>query len=478
MNFISINFVIFFFIVLILFYSTPDRYKKHTLLIMSWFFYGYLNPMFLFLLAVVTFSTFLFANKVEKVKNEIKKKYMLYVAILSVFAPLFLLKYYDPICNLLGFISQSIGLNIQPSNINILLPIGISFYSLMAIGYIIDVYNEKISAENKFTNVALFVSFFPIIISGPIERAERIIPQIKKLKKLNIENIENGLKKILWGVFLKVVVADRVGLYVDVIYGNLELHNGITLLFTMLIYPFQMYADLAGYSLISIGVARTLGIDVMSNFKRPFFATTMSAFWRRWHISLISWLTDYIFIPLNFSFRNYKTWGIVIALFITFIISGLWHEAKLTFIIWGAIQGFVLSIEVISNIKRQSIEKRYNLNRKKWYIFFGIVVTYFIFALSLVFSRSDDINQATYLIKEVLNPFGKLFIGTPSTFIYMIFGILIVLFKDYLDEFGKNKFVLYIKNRMFLNQLLYSFIMIIILLFGVFDGGQFIYFQF
>jgi D-alanyl-lipoteichoic acid acyltransferase DltB (MBOAT superfamily) len=478
MDFKSIYFVFFFIIVLTFFYLTPGNFKKYTLLAFSWFFYAYINPMFLLLLVAVSFSTFIFAKKIDEINNDINKRNLFYVAILFVLFPLIFLKYFNPINYIFGSLVKSIGLNIQPLNLQILVPVGISFYTLMAVGYLIDVYNEKISAEKNFTKLALFVSFFPLILSGPIERAERILPQLGQLKKFNFVNIEQGLKAMLWGFFLKLVVADRIGLYVDSVYANFQLHNGTTLIFTTLLYPFQMYADLAGYSLIAIGVAKALGIEVMSNFKRPFFATTMSGFWRRWHISLISWLTDYVFIPLNFSLRSYKTWGIITALFITFIISGLWHEAKMTFLIWGSIQGFILSVEAVTNVRRQFFEKRYNLVRKKWYFFSGIVVTYFIFAFSLVFSRSESVNQAIYIIKSAIKPIGKLFIGTPSTFVYIIFGVLIVLIKDYLDEFGANKYLLFVRKNMLLRQFSYAIIVVIILLFGVFDGGQFIYFQF
>jgi D-alanyl-lipoteichoic acid acyltransferase DltB (MBOAT superfamily) len=348
----------------------------------------------------------------------------------------------------------------------------------MAIGYSIDVYNEEIEAEKNIGIVALFLSFFPLILSGPIERAKNMLPQFKNHSNFDYDMLVQGLKMMLWGYFMKLVVADRVGIYVDAVYGNIYQHNGTSLLFASFLYPFQVYADLGGYSLIAIGTAKILGINVMQNFKRPFCATTISEFWRRWHISLISWLTDYFYTPLSFALRKYKIWGIVIALMITFFISGIWHGTSLTFIVWGLMQGVFLSIEALSFKKKALFEKKYNLSRKSWYIILGMCFTFILFSSSQIFGRAASINDAFVVYSKIYSTTGSLFIGSPSYLIYSILGLSMLLLKDFTDEFTPSLFLLFENKHKFIRVMAYSSVIILILLIGVFDGGQFIYFQF
>ena len=226
------------------------------------------------------------------------------INIILILLPLFFFKYFAAINNQLFAFLDSYNLRWPLPEIKLVLPIGISFYTFMAIGYTIDVYNEEIEAEKNIGILALFVSFFPLILSGPIERAKNMLPQFKVARILEYDMVVQGFKFMLWGYFMKLVVADRVGIYVDAVYNNIAQHNGTTLLFASFLYPFQVYADLGGYSLIAIGTASVLGFQVMQNFNRPFFATSMSEFWRRWHISLISWLTDYLYTPSLVSIKK------------------------------------------------------------------------------------------------------------------------------------------------------------------------------
>jgi D-alanyl-lipoteichoic acid acyltransferase DltB (MBOAT superfamily) len=376
-------------------------------------------------------------------------------------------------------ILQSLNIHWPLPEIKLLLPVGISFYSFVAIGYTVDVYNEEIEAEKNFGAVALFISFFPLILSGPIERAKNMLPQFQQLKLPAYSMIVSGMKLMLWGYFMKLVVADRVGLYIDAVYQNVSFHNGTTLLFATFLIPFQIYADLGGYSLIAIGTASILGFKVMQNFNRPFFSTSMADLWRRWHISLITWLTDYVYTPLSFSFRKYKIWGIIIALLITFLLSGLWHEASMTFVVWGLMQGIFLSIEALTNKKRTVFEKKYNLNNRGWYIFIEILVIFILFSASQIFGRAENIDTALNIYHRIFFTSGPLFIGeAASILIYSIFGILMLLIKDFTDEFTPAKFLLFENKNKFIRVMAYASIVILILLIGVFDGGQFLYFKF
>ncbi len=478
MVFTSFNFLIFFLILIVVFYCTPRKFRWLTLLIASYFFYINLKPVFAFLLAGVTVSTFIFTRLIAATPVESKKSFYKVINIILVLLPLFFFKYF-------GVINQGIFQLLERWNmrwplpeIEFFLPIGISFYTFMAIGYTIDVYNEEIEAEKNPGIVALFISFFPLILSGPIERAKRMVPQFKNLKNPDYSMVVQGFKFMLWGYFMKLVVADRLGIYVDAIYHNIPAHNGTTLLLTFFLYPLQVYADLGGYSLVAIGVAAILGINVMQNFRRPFFATSMAEFWRRWHISLITWLTDYVYTPLSFAFRKYKVWGIVMALMITFFISGLWHAATLTFVAWGLLQGIYLSIEAFTNKRRTAFEKRMNIDKRGWYIFLSCLFTFILFASSQVFARSASIGDAFLVFKKIFSEPGSLFIGAPSMLIFSILGIMLLLFKDFTEEFTPGRFLVFENKYKFVRITAYSLVIILILLIGVFDGGEFIYFQF
>lgn len=478
MVFTSFNFLIFFPILVVVFFLTPKKYRWLTLLIASYFFYINIKPVYALLLAGVTLSTYVFTRLTDKTRIESRKKTFTIINILLILLPLFFFKYFAVVNQTIFGLLESFHVRWPLPDIKLLLPVGISFYTFMAIGYTIDVYNEELESEKNVGIVALFVSFFPLILSGPIERAKNMLPQFKLLKTPDYDTIIKGAKMMLWGYFLKLVVADRVGIYVDAVYNNVAQHNGTSLLFATFIYPFQVYTDLGGYSLIAIGTAKILGIDVMQNFNRPFFATSMSEFWRRWHISLISWLTDYVYTPLSFAFRKYQVWGIVIALMITFFISGVWHGAALTFIAWGIMQGIFLSIEALTNKKRAVFEKKHNLIDKWWYIFIGICFTFILFSASQVFGRSANIHTAFTIYKKIFSAPGPLFIGEWQHLIYAVSGILFLLIVEFRQEFTSKSILPFDSRYWFLNQLAYGFLFIMILMIGVFDGSQFIYFQF
>lgn len=476
MVFTSFNFLIFFPLLALIYWLTPAKFRNILLLGASYFFYINIKPVFALLVGGITISTYFFTRLIDKTNSDALKKNYLVWNIILILMPLFFFKYFGDINRGMIEFLQNYNLRWPLPEITLILPVGISFYTFMAIGYTVDVYNEEIESEKNICIVALFISFFPLILSGPIERAKNMLPQFKAHPKIDYQMITNGLKLMLWGYFMKLVVADRIGIYVDAVYNNIPHHNGTTLLFASILYPFQVYADLGGYSLIAIGTAKVLGLNVMQNFKRPFFATSMSEFWRRWHISLISWLTDYVYTPLNFTFRKYKIWGIVIALMITFIISGIWHGAALTFVLWGVLQGIFLSIEALTNKRKSVFEKKYNLSNKWWYILIGIVITFILFAVSQIFGRAASINDAFLVLKKISIEYKSPFIDK-TTLVYSISGLFVVLLKDFLDEYSLHNNVY--TNRMDYIQLLkYSILFIAILLFGVLDGSQFIYFQY
>ena len=461
-----------------MYFLTLKKYRWITLLVASYFFYLNIKPVFALITLGITISTYLFSRLIEKNRDDSMKRFFMVINVVIIVLPLFFFKYFGNINATIYSLLDTIKIRWPLPEIKLLLPIGISFYTFMAIGYTVDVYNGEIQTEKNPGILALFISFFPLILSGPIERAKNLIPQFRNPRDLNLIMVVSGLKLMLWGYFMKLVVADRLAIYVDAIFNNISQHNGKSLLLASILYPFQIYADLGGYSLIAIGTASILGINVIQNFKRPFLATSMSEFWRRWHISLISWLTDYIYTPLTFFLRKYKIWGIIIALMITFFISGIWHGPKLTFIIWGILQGLLLSIEALTNRKKKEFENKHNLVTKKWYFILSICLTFILFSASQIFGRAPDLKNAFDVFFRIFQNKGPLFIGSPSTLIYGILGIFLILIKDFTDELTPSRFLLFENRSKFVRFLSYSSILILILLIGVFDGGQFIYFQF
>ena len=480
MIFTSFNFLVFFPIVIIIFFLLPQKYRWPFLLLASYYFYINLKPVYALLLAGVTLITYIFPRLIDNPKFANHKKSLLIVNIILVLLPLFFFKYYNFVNeNVFTFLNY-IGIRWQLPQIDFILPIGISFYTFMALGYSIDVYNEEIHAEKSFGIVALFLSFFPLVLSGPIERAPNMFPQFKGKLLFNYYKVVKGLQWILWGYFMKLVVADRIAIYVHAIFTNINNHNGKSLFVATLLYPIQVYADLGGYSLIAIGCAKVMGIEVMQNFNRPFFATSMSEFWRRWHISLISWLTDYIYTPLAFNLRRYKIWGIVMALLLTFFLSGLWHGATVTFMVWGTIQGIFLSVEALTNKRKKTFAKKYKLHQKGWYLFICSLFTYFLFAFSEIFGgATESVSQAFLVIKKIFTNFsGPVWYENPSMILISLSAIFILFFVELKTEYFPGRFSFFNNENWAVRFLSYGFLITIILLIGVFDGGQFIYFQF
>lgn len=477
MVFTSLNFLLFFPAVILLFYITPIKYRWVTLLVSSYFFYLNIEPVFGLLTALISVSTYIFTRLIDKVKNDNQKSRYMYINIVIVLLPLFFFKYFSALNAGIFDILEMYEIRWFLPKISFLLPVGISFYTFMAIGYTIDVYNEEVEAEKNIGIVALFISFFPLILSGPIERAKNMIPQFKSDLKLMPLNFSIGLKLMLWGYFMKLVVADRLAIYVDAVYANLTNHSGDTILLTSLLYPIQVYADLGGYSLIAIGVSKILGIDVMKNFNRPFFATSMAEFWRRWHMSLITWLTDYVYTPLAFSFRKYHLYGIVLALMITFALSGIWHGATLNYVVWGLIQGIFLSIEAIFTKQKTKAENQYNLKSNFIYLLFSIGFTYVLFAISLVFAYDLTFENAILVFDKIMFDRGTLFLDK-TTLAYASIGIFMLLMSDFRDEYFSNKILLFNNKHFVVRLSSYICVTLIILWIGILNGGQFIYFKF
>ena len=299
------------------------------------------KPVYALILLAVTACTFYSAILVGKAKHP---KRVLTCGVLLALLPLAFFKYFNFVNDIVSSSLSAVGLNFHLEGLNWAIPIGISFFTFQALGYLWDVYYKRQEVEHDFLTYALFVSFFPSILSGPINKASLLLPQLKRTRPyFDYPKAVEGLRMLLWGMFMKVVVADRAGLYVDSIFNSYTIYNGMTCFVASIFYTIQIYSDFAGYSLMALGVGKTLGFDLTENFRRPYFAVSVTDFWRRWHISLSTWLKDYVYIPLGGSrcskVRNY--WNI----FVTFLVSGIWHGANWTFIVWGILHGVAQIIE-------------------------------------------------------------------------------------------------------------------------------------
>jgi D-alanyl-lipoteichoic acid acyltransferase DltB (MBOAT superfamily) len=463
--------------VAVLFYLTPLKYRWVTLLAASYFFYINIKPVYAFLLVGVTASTYLFTRLMDDTTDDaVKRRYMI-LNIILVLLPLLFYKYFTAINHELLGMMQRMHISWPLPDVSLLLPVGISFYTFMAIGYTIDVYNETITAEKNIGILGLFIAFFPLVLSGPIERATNMLPQYNEPARINYAGIVKGLKMMLWGYFMKLVVADRIGLYVNVVFSDVNDYSGSTLLLCSVLYPFQVYADLGGYSLIAIGTAKILGLDVMQNFRRPFFAVSMADFWRRWHISLITWITDYIYTPLSFTFRKLGIKGVVLSLLIAFLISGVWHGAAITFLAWGLLQGSFLSIEALMSKRRKRIETRYQLEKQGWYILICCLFTFTLFAISQVFARATSMGNAFHIFHKIFTFGGSLYLDI-TNLMYAFLGLGLLMLSDFRDEFLPGRWLVFENRKVVVRYSSYLAILFLVLYLGVFNGSRFIYFQF
>lgn len=454
----------------------PRKYpfiKKIFLIITSYLIYMNWKPAYAILLAGITIITYSFARLLEL--HYKREKYIAILGCILTVLPLLIYKYYNFINDSIFFMLQEVGLRFHLPGLNVAIPVGISFFTFQALGYFIDVYQKKIKAEKNFLDYTLFVSFFPQITSGPISKASDLIPQIKRISFLEPQLTINGFKWFIWGLFLKTVVADRLGLYVDTVYANYEYYSSITCFIISLFYSIQIYCDFAGYSYMAMGVANMLGFKIINNFNRPYLATSITSFWKRWHISLTKWLTNYIYIPLGGNrcskLRQYHN------IMMTFIVSGLWHGANWTFIIWGMIHGIFQIIEKslgISNKNYIDNNKKFNHNIKS---FAHTIITFYIVNIAWIFFRMPTISDAINYIYRIHSfTSGKSFIDNNNNLLMTVIAILAVLLKDLLGEFT-NINIMRSSNSL-IRWSTYLILLFSIILFGVLDAGQFIYVSF
>ena len=410
MLFNSIDFLIFLPIVLVIYYIIPMKYKHIWLLISSYYFYMCWNAKYVLLIFVSTVITYLsgiLIDKVEKTWSDVDKlgkykKLILAISFVSNLGILFYFKYINFTLDIVTRILSKVNISMNVPVFDVILPVGISFYTFQALSYSVDVYRGEVAPEHDFFRYALFVSFFPQLVAGPIERSKNLLTQLREPRKFDFGYAFDGIILMLWGFFLKIVLADRIAIFVDTVYGDCEHYQGIYLIVATVLFAVQIYCDFSGYSSIAMGTAKLLGIELMDNFNAPYLSTSVADFWRRWHISLTSWFKDYLYIPLGGSRRG--TFRKYINKMIVFILSGLWHGAQLTFVVWGAINGLYQVIGEVLMPIRKKVSDIIGINRNSEGVYaLSVLATFALVDFTWIFFRADSLGRAIYIIKSILN---------------------------------------------------------------------------
>lgn len=501
MLFNSIEFLIFFPVVLLIYFVLPAKVRYIWLLISSYYFYMCWNPVYVLLIVISTGITYLCGITIEYFMGRLKqgkkeKRQIKLIVLLGILSNLGILIYFKYTNFLMEIISPVLRfLHIKEVPVfDILLPVGISFYTFQALGYMIDVYRREIKAERNFLKYALFVSFFPQLVAGPIERSKNLLNQIKEEpdhKLWNYDRVVSGLITMLWGFFLKLVIADRVAVLVDTVFSGYEQYQMSALWAGAIGFAIQIYCDFSGYSTIAVGAAKVLGFELTENFNTPYFSGSVAEFWRRWHISLNSWFRDYLYIPLGGS--KCSKWKRYRNILITFGVSGLWHGASWTYVVWGLLNGIYQIIEKEVSPVIDKLNNKYHTKIDSFgYKIFKVMFTFFLVDLAWIFFRADSIHQAVHYIQRMFLyrdwwSFFDLSIYDLGLNIQemniLLIGVIILILVDllrYKKQMTLEKFLG--KQWIVYRWAVLLFLLFFCLVFGCYGPGfnseQFIYFQF
>lgn len=488
MLFNSFTFIIFFAVVTILYFILPHKFRWVILLISSYMFYMAWRPELILLIVFSTFVNYIISLLIYREKEQKYKKRYLIISLIINFGLLFIFKYLVFINQTFISLFSNIGLNYPIREFDIILPMGISFYTFQAASYTIDVYKGDIKPVRHYGIFSLFITFFPQLVAGPIERSGNLLPQFYVKHKFNLERCVEGLKIMLFGYFKKIVIADRVAVAVNTIYNSPQNYDGLYFVIASVLFAFQIYCDFSGYSDIAMGSAKVLGFDLMTNFEKPYFSKSIKEFWRRWHVSLSTWFMDYVYIPLggsrNGKFKHYRN------LLVTFLISGLWHGSNWTFVLWGGIHGVYQVIGLITLGFRNKIKSTLRLESSYTMTIISTFITFVLVCFAWIFFRANTASDALYIA-------GNLFAGiknwTNSQYLYevitglginlyelkvVVVSIIVLMSAELIS--GKENIHLFLKKKMFVFRLgFYVLIATIVMTTGVYyDAGAFIYFQF
>ncbi|MDC6366496.1 MBOAT family protein [Muricauda sp. AC10] len=489
MLFNSLDFAIFFSIVFVLYWlvSGNRRWRNILVLVSSYVFYGWWDWRFLFLIAISSIVDFFVGQRLYNEKDVKIRKRLLLISLIVNLGFLVYFKYTNFLIDTFVDSFRLFGKELEITTLKIILPVGISFYTFQTLSYTIDIYRQQLKPTKDWLSFFAFVAFFPQLVAGPIERASHLLPQFYKTYKFNYEQVKSGLLLMVFGLFKKMVIADRAALYVNEVYNNPGSYEGIETIIATVCFAFQIYCDFSGYSDIAIGAARTMGFDLMKNFDSPYLSKSITEFWRRWHISLSTWFRDYVYIPLGGSRKGkYRTYY---NLFIVFLVSGLWHGAAMTFVIWGVIHGVIIVAEKAISKRKEKVFSLLKIDKRTFankLFFMGITFTIVCFAW--VFFRANSFADSTTIIAGFFtNNFNELF----GDNLYLIgfkeheFSLLAlsILSLTLLERFHRKQSILSILNKqpIVFRWAVYLSIAVFITIFGVYGSevpSEFIYFQF
>ncbi len=475
MLFNSFSFLLFFPAVTVIYFLLPYRFRALWLLAASCFFYMAFIPVYILILALTISVDFLAAILMEQQTGS-KRKLLLISSLISTALILFAFKYFNFFNETFSSVAHLFNYQVPAHVYNIILPIGLSFHTFQSMAYVIEVYRGNQKAEKNFGIYSLYVMFYPQLVAGPIERPQNLIHQFYEAHDFNYRRVTDGLKQMAWGFFKKIVIADRLAIYVNEVYNHPGKYEGVTVVLATIFFAYQIYCDFSGYSDIAIGAARVMGFRLMKNFDNPYSSLSVTEFWRRWHISLSTWFRDYLFIPLGGSKVAMKK--IYINLIIVFMVSGLWHGANWTFLVWGALHGFYVIVERYFGVSKNIITE--NESGKFLKNFPRQLLTFFLVCFAWIFFRSNSLTDAFIIISSSLHwnfSFAALNITVPGLLVYCFTGIFILELVQQLMK-GNEFFSLMLHWPRWIRITTYHLLIISILAFGIFNNTSFIYFQF
>ncbi len=493
MLFNSLEFLIFFPLVVAIYFIIPKKTRYIWLLVTSYYFYMGWNAQYALLIATSTIITYLSGIMLSVFKKNWARKLTVAVSFVSNLGILIFYKYFDFILDNINVVLANVGVELISNPFDVLLPVGISFYTFQALSYTVDVYRGEIEAEKNPFRYAVFVSFFPQLVAGPIERSKNLLNQVKNvhnIKLWNYDRVANGVVQMVWGMFQKMVIADRVAIFVNSVYDNLHAVGTVETVVAAVAFSIQIYCDFAAYSTIAIGAARVMGFDLMENFNTPYFANSIQDFWRRWHISLSTWFRDYLYIPLGGNRKG--TVRKYVNLMITFLVSGLWHGASWNYVVWGGLNGFYQVVGGVTKPLRKKVNEIFKVKEDVFSYKFGqILFTFALTTLTWVFFRAETIEEAFYFFERMTrwNPWvifneGLFNFGLDrvETNVLLI-GIVIMILIDILRYVKKKQFSDFMMEQNFWFRWVVVIAMVLgCVIYGVyginFDSSQFIYFQF
>ncbi|MBO5060132.1 MAG: MBOAT family protein [Clostridia bacterium] len=490
MLFNSLQFLIFFPIVTLVYFLIPHKIRYLWLLAASYYFYMCWNPEYALLMATSTFITYLSGIFIERGKTPLARKITVGVSFTLNLAILFYFKYFYFTMDNINAIRELLGMSVLTPRFDVILPVGISFYTFQALSYTMDVYRGELEPEKNPLKYALFVSFFPQLVAGPIERSKNLLTQVSERHYFDYNRVRRGLLMMLWGFFLKLVIADRAAILVNTVYDAAENYSGLMLVLATIAFAVQIYCDFASYSIIARGAARVMGFELMKNFEQPYFSASIAEFWRRWHISLSSWFKDYLYIPLGGNrkgrLRKY------INLMTVFLVSGLWHGASWNYVIWGAVHGVYQIAGGVSGNLRRFVCAILNIDRNTThYKWFQRIFTFVLVCFAWIFFRSESLTQALLIIKRIFTAFepwslyggGITSMGLDgANLVVLVMSLAVLFFVSSGEHKGSSLGDRIETMHIFARWPIYLALIFSVLIFGIYGPGfaasQFIYFQF